>query len=238
MGVETALAIGIPLAIGAIGTLVQSGNRSDISAAGAQKMQGMQNAAGSYAGYRQDQADARMKGMDQQMKMFQGAGNILNAMYGGGGSGSGGYTAGSGGYKPVDGYSLPDGTRTPIDPRTGGPIPSNDYPINPRTGKPYTQAEWDQLMAFQRWQSEQQKNGTYGTGPIFGTPSGSPDGQGGPPIIVTPGEGSGVPGSSGPMLTGELPGQSQMLMSLAGPKPNGPPAADPMIASLARNRSA
>jgi hypothetical protein len=103
MGVETALAIGIPLAISAIGTIIQSGNRSDITQAGQQKLQNMSEAANSYGAYRSDQADARMKAMDQQMGMFKGAGNILNAMYGGaggGGASSGGYTPGGGGYTP------------------------------------------------------------------------------------------------------------------------------------------
>lgn len=189
MGVETALAIGIPLAIAAVGTLAQSGNRSDISAAGAQKMSGMQDASRSYAGYRNDQADARMKALDQQMGMFKGAGNILNAMYGGSGASSGGYTPGSGGWKPGDPGTTPG---VPTDMTGGAHDPRAPYypkggPIDPTT------------------------NGT-------------------PPIISKIPEGPAA-GSSGPMLTGPLPGQNQMLMSLAGPPAAATPT-NPMIAGL------
>jgi hypothetical protein len=220
MGVETALAIGVPLAISAIGAMVQSGGRSDVSEAAAQKMGNMQKSANTYGAYRQDSSDARMKAMQQQLSSFQGAGNIMNAMYGGkGGSPSmGSYTPGQGGY------SLPDGSRTPTDPRTGGPVPKNEYPINPHTGKPYTQSEWDQKRAFDDWVNQQKKDGTYGSGPIIGTPSGDPSNGSGPPIIVNP---------NPTHFAGPLPGSPGSSPSFAGPPPGAGAGTNPMIAQLA-----
>lgn len=139
MGVETALAIGIPLAIGAIGTMIQSGNRGDITDAGTAKLRNMQGAADAFGKYRTETSDARMKAMTQQLSQFKGAENIMNAMYGGGGGG-GGYTPGGGGYVPPPPriYPAPHGGITPGDPLVPKvPPPPADPP--PTTGTPRDQ---------------------------------------------------------------------------------------------------
>lgn len=137
-------AVAVPALIGAGKMLFPPDGASsgDVTAAGAKKMADMQKAASAYGAYRPDMADARMKAMTQQLSAYQGAGNMMQAMYGGGGGPAGGtVTPGAGGYKkPTDGYSLPDGTRTPIDPRTGGPVPGPEMP----TWRPdYSPKPWD-----------------------------------------------------------------------------------------------
>ena len=145
MGLETAAIIAAVAAaapaIYGIGKDILGPGQGPINAAGAQKMADMQKAATAYGAYRPDQADARMKAMSQQLSAYQGAGNVLKAMYGGGGGPAGGtVTPGAGGYtKPTEGYSTPTG-RTPIDPRTGGPIPDGwvdpEWSRNNQTPKP------------------------------------------------------------------------------------------------------
>jgi hypothetical protein len=114
----------IPALIGAGKMLFPPSGASsgDVSAAGARKMADMQKAASAYGAYRPDQADARMKGLQHQLSAFQGAGNIMQAMYGGTGiGGGGGYTPGKGGFDPS--LQRPGSPTNPSPDPTGTPPP-------------------------------------------------------------------------------------------------------------------
>jgi hypothetical protein len=226
MGLETAaiiaaVAAAIPAVVG-IGKQLFPGDSGvgGVQAAGAQKIADMQKAASAYGAYRPDQADARMKAMSQQLSSYQGAGNMMQAMYGGAGSGPAGPTSGTLG-DPGGGYAKPDGTRTPVDPRTGGPVPS-DAPPNG-----WTQAEWEaQRRAMDAAARAKTANG--------GT-----SGQGGTPPIFIPRETPTGSGSSGPMLTGDTGGMAALLGASAPPPGPGlmAPTDNGMAAMLARKRS-
>jgi len=144
--------VAIPALIG-VGKELFSGGSGDVTQAGAQKIQDMQKTAAAYGAYRPDAADARMKAMAQQISAYQGAGNMMQAMYGGGGKANmGGYTPGGGGYaKPTipdlpppvtgtGGTSSPPYVPPPIgtslpprgDPNTGGYDPVSGTWIPPR----------------------------------------------------------------------------------------------------------
>lgn len=105
MGLETAAiaaiaSVAIPALIG-VGKEVLGPGDSEVTQAGQQKLANMGQVSKATGAYRADQADSRMKAMAQQLSGYQGAGNMMQSMYGGGGKADmGGYTKGSGGYKP------------------------------------------------------------------------------------------------------------------------------------------
>lgn len=170
----------IPIIAAAIPALIAMGKElfppagsspGDVSAAGAKKMADMQKAASAYGAYRPDQADARMKAMAQQMSAYKGAGNIMQAMYGGSGGG-GSYTPSGGGYKPPFADS-PDPNKT-----------STDFPPG---WTPQTYAD------YQKWAQAQRDYQAK-----MGVPKGTPVS---PPIYVPPpnmpgGTGAGSSGTS------------------------------------------
>jgi hypothetical protein len=209
MGIETAAIIAaaaaaIPALYG-VGKDIFGPGQGDIDAAGAQKIANMQKAGGAIGAYRPDQADARMKGMAQQLSAYQGAGNMMQAMYGGaggaggnGGIGTGGtFIPGQGGYNQWD----PDsGTY-----KTGAPK------VDPWAGTGFkNQQEYDAWKAYDRANKPdiKQPNGNGGTTST--------------PPILAPGTGSGaggtMPGSSGthlvdPTLETSLMGPSNQSMA-------------------------
>ncbi len=218
------VAAALPAIIGGIGSAIggseASASNAAVGQAGADKLAGMQAGAKAFGAYRPQMMEAQQKALANQMAQYKPAENMLQSMYGG--TSTAGTSGDSGGYtKPADipgqgGYNQWDPATGKY--KTGVPTGMNDYPINPNTGKPYTPAEWAQKAAFDEWVSTQQKNGTYGTGPIQGTPSGNPGGGGGPPIIVNPNPTSLV----GPMTQGMAPT----------PTPNTPAEAAPMIKAM------
>jgi len=140
--------VAIPALIGVGKQLFDSGpgTAGGISQAGAEKIHNMQQAAAAYGAYRPQVANARMKAMEQQMSAYQGAGNMMQAMYGGGGKADmGGYTPGGGGYTKPTIPDLPP--PPPPGPATGtggggwGPGTIDLPPSNPRTPDPW----WKQV---------------------------------------------------------------------------------------------
>lgn len=219
MGMEPAswaaiAAVAVP-AITALGKeLFSSSDAGSVSDAGAQKMQNMSAASKAYGAYRQDHADARMKAMQQQMSAFQGAGNMMQAMYGGSGKAPdmGSYKEGSGGFVPGQaGYNQWD----PVSGSYKQGVPKTD----PWAGTGFkNQQEYDAWKAYERANKPDIKQ---------------PGGNGGTtstPPILAPGVGGGaggtMPGSSGTHLMGPNP----MAMSLAAPGP------DPLSSALAKPR--
>lgn len=183
MGLETAAIIAAVAAaapaIYGIGKDILGPGTSNIDAAGAKKLGDMQKAASAYGAYRPDQADARMKAMSQQLSAYQGAGNMMQAMYGGsGGGGAGGtYTPGGGGYKSPD-------------PNTASPG------VGP--GTPWaTQADYD---AWKKWYDAQEAEKVR----VMKTDPGADPNHRTPPIYIPPTSGGIGAGTSGPMLTGPM----------------------------------
>lgn len=215
MGLETAAIIAAVAAaapaIYGIGKDILGPGQGDIDAAGAKKIGDMQKAATAYGAYRPDQADARMKAMAQQLSAFQGAGNIMNAMYGGSGGG-GGYTPGGGGYKVPD---PPPGGFNEWDPVTGT---YKQRPGGPQTGWPqviggmvfHSQAEYDAWKKATQDRQDAQRDYENQMGVPKGTPVS-------PPIYVPPtsgGIGAGTSGTS--IMPTSIPFTNPMAMSLAG----------------------
>lgn len=202
-------AVAIPALIGAGKMLFPPAGASsgDVSAAGARKMADMQKAASAYGAYRPDQADARMKGLDKQMSAFQGAGNMMKAMYGGSGvPPGGGYTPGGGGYTPPP-YVSPDPNKTT-------PLPPGFNSL-------------DDYLRWKTWADEQARKKTD---TIRTDPGADPYRPTGPIISPDTIRGGGiVPGSSGTSFTGGLP-PPDFTASLMGPPP---PPSNPMTRSLA-----
>ena len=199
------MAVAIPAIAAAIPALIALGKElfppagasgGDVTAAGAKKMVDMQKAASAYGAYRPDQADARMKGLNHQLSAFQGAGNMMQAMYGGSGvpPAGGGYTPGKGGFDPND--------RDGLAGRMPSPNPADMDPYAKYGGK----VNYDAYMAYLRNQSAQKT----ANGGIPANPGGLPA----TPIITDDWiRGGGIaPGSSGTSLVGPM-GQPPELMS-------------------------
>lgn len=207
MGLETAAIIAAVAAAApalyAVGDKIfGSSGIDEVGAAGAKKMGDMQKAASAYGAYRPDMADARMKAMAQQLGAYQGAGNMMQAMYGGGGGAPGGtYTPGSGGWKPGDPGFDP---KSPDPNKMGWPQVIGGMKFN-------SQAEYDAW--FKANQDRNKATRDYEN--QMGVPKGTPVS---PPIYVPPASGGIGAGSSGTSLVGP------MQRSLMGdPSPLGPP---------------
>jgi hypothetical protein len=169
MGLETAAiaaiaSVAIPALIG-VGKEVLGPGDSDVTQAGQQKLANMGQVSKATGAYRADQADARMKAMAQQLSGYQGAGNMMQSMYGGGGKADmGGYKTGSGGYKapppmapppPIPGaVPPPPDTWNPEIPRArppGGSLPEWKKEPVPETPPPFdpTRTGWgNEPMGF------------------------------------------------------------------------------------------
>lgn len=214
-------AVAIP-AITALGKEVFGGgtDTAPVSNAGQAKIANMGQASKAVGAYRADQADARMKAMAQQLSGFQGAGNMMQAMYGGGGKANiGGYKPGGGGYTPFPtggmppsggGNTIPD----PIsNPGVGGTIPNGHTTPGPGGATfPDSGNTW----------TPPRPPGHPGEGDWKNPPPPSP-----PPIDPTrPGWGNEPPGLIGGGLMAAPPTPPMG-------NPGGAPPPNPMVAQLA-----